>query len=150
MNNIILLDTGPLGLASNPQGAGPTEQCNLWLDDRLAQGFRILVPEIADYELRRELVRAGKIKGIAKLNGLKRSLGFLPITTRTMLKAADFWAQARRIGKQTASDSALDGDMILAAQGAILQDSGRKVIIATTNVKHLELFIDACFWSDNS
>ena len=148
MSDLILLDTGPLGLVSNPQSNESNKQCNLWLEEQLAKGKRVLIPEIADYELRRELIRAGKIKGIAKLNGLKRSLGYIPLTTRTMLRASDFWAQARRMGKPTAADAALDGDVILAAQAAIIQDAGHKVVIATANVKHLDLFTDARLWND--
>jgi len=148
MNATILLDAGPLSLVSNPQSKGATAQCNLWLENQIGQGNRVLVPEIADYEVRRELIRAGKIKGIAKLNNLKRTLGYIPLTTWTMLKAAEFWAQTRRLGKPTSSDAALDADVILAAQAASLQNKGHTVIVATNNVKHLELFVDARKWED--
>ena len=63
----------------------------------LDSGRRILVPEIADYEVRRELIRAGKTKGLARLDELKMTLGYLPITTAAMLKAAEFWAYARTL-----------------------------------------------------
>jgi hypothetical protein len=94
------------------------------------------------------LIRAGKIKGIAKLNSLKRSLGYVRITTWTMLKAAEFWAQSRRLGKPTSSDASLDADVILAAQGAFLENKGHTVIVATNNPKHLEMFVDARHWRD--
>ncbi|MGH9837143.1 MAG: type II toxin-antitoxin system VapC family toxin [Blastocatellia bacterium] len=148
MSQIILLDTGPLGLVSNPQWSSDSEECNEWLEDRLSEKISVFVPEISDYELRRELIRAGKIKGIAKLNSLKRSLGYVRITTWTMLKAAEFWAQSRRLGKPTSSDASLDADVILAAQGAFLENKGHNVIIATNNVKHLDMFVDARVWSD--
>jgi hypothetical protein len=148
MSQIILLDTGPLGLVSNPQWSSDSEECNEWLEDRLSEKISVFVPEIADYELRRELIRAGKIKGIAKLNSLKRSLGYVRITTWTMLKAAEFWAQSRRLGKPTSSDAALDADVILAAQAAFLQNKGHTVIVATNNVKHLDMFVDARDWRD--
>jgi predicted nucleic acid-binding protein len=148
MNTTILLDTVPLGLVTNPRSSKATNQCNLWMDEQIARGVRVLVPEIADYELRRELIRAGKIKGIAKLNSLKRSLGYVPIDTWTMLKAAEFWAQARRLGKPTSSDAALDADVILAAQAAFLKNKGHEVVVATNNLKHLEMFVDARDWSN--
>jgi hypothetical protein len=148
VNTIILLDTGPLGLVTNPRSSKATDRCNLWMDEQVAQGVRVLVPEIADYELRRELIRAGKIKGIAKLNELKRSLGYIPINAWTMLKAAEYWAQSRRLGKPTARDAALDADVILAAQAEFLKDKGHTVIIATSNPKHLEMFVDARDWSE--
>ncbi len=148
MSRIILLDAGPLGFVSNPRWNATGAQCNAWMEAQITQGVRVTIPEIADYEVRRELVRAGKIKGLAKLNSLKRSLGFVPLNSQTMLKAAEFWAQARRLGKPTANDTALDGDVILAAQANWLQTKGNEVIVATTNVKHLELFVDARLWSD--
>jgi predicted nucleic acid-binding protein len=148
MSTIILLDTGPLGMISSPHATPNNEQANTWLELQLAQSKRVLIPEISDYELRRELLRAGKIKGLAKLNGLKRSLGYAPLNTRIMLQAAEYWAQSRRLGRQNADDTALDGDVILAAQAAWLQTKGHQVIIATTNPKHLELFVDARRWSE--
>jgi len=47
------------------------------------------VPEIADYEVRRELLRADKLHGIDRLN-LVKTTAYLPITTAVMLKAAEF------------------------------------------------------------
>ncbi len=150
MSQIILLDTGPLGLVTNPKWSAASEECNEWLEGQLGKKVEVFVPEIADYELRRELIRAGKIKGIAKLNSLKRSLGYVRINTWTMLRAAEFWAQSRRLGKPTSSDAALDADVILAAQAAFLKDKGHTVIVATNNAKHLEMFVDARYWSDIS
>jgi hypothetical protein len=118
------------------------------MENQLNQGTRVMIPEIADYELRRELIRAGKIKGIAKLNGLKRSLGYARINTWTMLRAAEYWAQSRRLGKPTSSDAALDADVILAAQAAFLEHKGHTVIVASNNIKHLETFVDARDWRD--
>jgi hypothetical protein len=72
--------------------------------------------ELADYEVRRELLRAGKDQGLGRLDALKGMLGYAPITTPVMLKAAAFWATARKMGRQSASDASLDADMILVAQ----------------------------------
>jgi hypothetical protein len=63
-----------------------------------------------------------------------------------MLKAAEFWAEARQRGQATADPKALDGDVILAAQATLVADEGNEVIIATTNVKHLSQFVDARDW----
>lgn len=148
MSRVVLLDSGPLGLAINPRPSPRGNDCNQWIEALLASGGRVIVPEIADYEVRRELLRAGRIHGVASLNEFKRKLGYLPITTSVMLKAAEFWAQARRIGKQTAGNSSLDADVILAAQAAILVAAGHSVIVATTNVKHLDIFVEARLWND--
>lgn len=95
MTIVVLLDSGPLGLVTNPSGSLEALQCKQWLQLLLSKGYRVLVPEIADYEVRRELLRANKVKGIQRLDSLKAAIGYLPLTTEVMLKAAEFWAQAR-------------------------------------------------------
>lgn len=97
MTEVILLDTGPLELVTNPRFSPNNVAANQWLAAQLQHGRRVLVPEIADYELRCELLRAGKIHGLAMLNATKKRLGFLPLSTEVMLQAAEFWAQARRL-----------------------------------------------------
>ncbi len=148
MNKIVLLDTGPLGIVTNPKASTETKFGSLWLESLLEQKVEIIIPEITDYELRRELLRGKKLKGLKRLDELKEILTYLPIDTATMLKAAEFWSQARQMGNPTASDKALDGDMILAAQAFafLMQNGNNQVIVATTNVKHLSLFVDAREW----
>lgn len=43
---IILLDSGPLGLITNPKVSAQSRACRQWLVEHLSQGNRILVPEI--------------------------------------------------------------------------------------------------------
>lgn len=148
MSTVVLLDSGPLGMVTNPRASQVTEECNRWLESLLSKGMQVVVPEIADYELRRELLRAEKTKGIARLDQLEQVLDYLPINTEMMRKAAEFWAAARRQGKATAPDVALDGDAILAAQAAFLTATGEEAIIATTNVGHLSLFVEARKWQE--
>ena len=146
MSQIVLLDSAPLGMVTNPKQTPENESCRLWLKNLLSQDVEIIIPEITDYEVRRELLRAKKSNGIKRLNDLRNALTYLPIDTATMLKAAEFWSYAREIGKPTASNDALDGDVILAAQAALLQTANNQVIVATTNMKHLSLFVDAREW----
>jgi predicted nucleic acid-binding protein len=148
VSTAILLDAGPLGLVTNPRESAETRECNAWLRSVIARGDRPMVPEIADYEVRRELLRAGKLRGLQRLDVLKVEIGYLPLTTETMLLAASFWASARRQGKPTAGDEDLDCDMILAAQAATASRRGDVVVIATTNVRHFALFVDARHWRD--
>src|SRR5215211_7977831 len=117
--NLILLDAGPLGLISNPNVSPEAEASRAWAKARLAQGFQILIPEIADYEVRRELLRAGKTAGIARLDLLQQTFRYAPLTTAIMLKAAEFWARARQMGKPAAHNLRLDADTILSAQAAL-------------------------------
>ncbi|PZO46443.1 MAG: nuclease [Phormidesmis priestleyi] len=109
-------------------------------------GNRAIIPEIADYEVRRELLRACKIEGLARLDDLINLLEYLPLTTVAMRQAAKFWAQARQQGQPTAGDKTIDGDMILVAQAMTLEASD--VIIATTNVGHLSRFAVAELWQN--
>lgn len=144
---IVLLDAGPLGMITNPKSSPENEACKEWL---VSKGVNIVIPEIADYEVRRELLRAGKDRGLGRLEALKGMLEYAPITTPVMLKAAQFWATARRLGRQSADDASLDADMILAAQAATLDRESDEAVIATTNVRHLALFASARVWHDVS
>ena len=146
MIRTIVLDAGPLGLVSNPGYSEQNHACAQWLQAHLSAGARVIIPEITDYEIRRELLRAGKTRGIAKLDTLAKVLEYLPISTAAMRRAADLWALARQRGQQAASDAALDADMILAAQADTLAVAN--TIIATTNVGHLAAFTTADVWQN--
>lgn len=148
MSQIILLDAGPLGLASNPRFSPQTDACNQWILDRLHDGAQVLVAEIADYEVRRELLRANKQRGLARLDTMVKFLGLVSVNRAVMLRAAELWAQARQTGKPTASDQSLDADVIIAAQADLLIDDGDAVTVATHNVSHLSRFVPAARWQD--
>ena len=136
----VALDSGPLGMLCHPR-ANP--RFASWFRRLMESGTVVFVPEIADYEVRRELVRAKLPRSIERLNGLKRELRYLPLTTATMLRAAELWAQARTRGTPTADPKELDGDVILAAQAERV-----KAIIATDNVGHLAQFVSAIKWEE--
>lgn len=147
MSRIVILDSGPLGMATNPKTSSAIcQECKLWLDDLPLKGYEVMLPEIADYEVRRELLRANKLAGIKRLDQLKSAITYRPITTEVMLKAAELWATTRKRGRPTADPKALDGDVILAAQATLVADEGNEVIVATTNVEHLSQFVDAREW----
>jgi predicted nucleic acid-binding protein len=148
VSRVVLLDAGPLGLVTNPQRSRQSLACAQWLQALVTHGLRVIVPEIADYEVRRELLRAKKERGLARLDALAGRLEYLPLTTAAMRQAAMFWAQARQQGLPTADDKALDGDVILAAQATTVGVTD--VVIATTNVGHLSRFAPAALWPDIS
>jgi predicted nucleic acid-binding protein len=148
MTQIVLLDSTPVGLITNPKATPLAVECQQWLQSLLDRGYHVILPEIIDYEVRRELLRVNKIKSIRRLDDLKSALIYLPITTEVMLKAAQMWAQVRQQGKPTADDKALDGDVILAAQAILISSEEYPVIVATSNPKHLSLFVDARDWQD--
>lgn len=141
-----MLDAGPLGLVTNPKLSAESKACAQWLQTHITSGSRIVIPEIADYEVRRELVRANKKKGISRLDDLAELIEYLPITTVAMRQAAKLWAQARQQGQPTAGDKTIDGDMVLVAQAITLGISD--IVIVTTNVGHLSRFITAELWKN--
>jgi len=55
MSKVVLLDTGVLGMVANPTPGAKTKRCQAWAADLLGKGLFIKVPDIADYESRREL-----------------------------------------------------------------------------------------------
>ncbi len=122
MTKTIILDTTPLGLAVQRPGRPTADACQLWIADCVRADHRILVPEVADYEVRRELIRAQKATSIARLDAFNAAVTgrYPPITTTAMRLAADLWAQARNQGVPTADVQALDSDVILAAQALSL------------------------------
>jgi hypothetical protein len=134
---------------SHPNAADKNKQAAQWFRGLLVADVAVLVPEIADYELRRELLRVDKARSVAVLDRYKASLGYVSLTTEAMLLAAQFWATARQKGKLPAPDLALDADVILAAQAEVLRSGGEDdVVIATTNEGHLCHFVPAQAWQN--
>ncbi|MEG4997194.1 type II toxin-antitoxin system VapC family toxin [Microcoleus sp. B4-D4] len=147
MSRVVFLDAGPIGLVTNPKLSPESTLCTRWLQRLITtSNIRVIIPEIADYEVRRELLRANKVRGIARLDELANLVEYLPITTAAMRQAAMFWAQARQQGQPTAGDKTIDSDMILAAQATTLDVVD--VVIATTNVGHLSRFATADLWQN--
>ncbi len=134
----LILDTGPLGRLAHSQ-AKPDVVA--WIG-RARAVCEVIIPEIADYEVRRSLIANWLLKSVAELDRWKISLTYAPITTTTMLLAAQMWADARQQGRSTADLKELDGDVILAARAieAI-------AIVATENVGHLARYVQAYHWS---
>lgn len=144
----VLLDAGPLGLATNSQAASDAVQCQQWIQPLDFQGLRIIIPEVTDCEVRRQLQRAGKMAGLRRLDALSLQYNYLPVTKQDWRQAALFWAQARQQRYQTADNKSLDADVILAAQAVTLGLPAGQVVIATTNVGHLARFTDAKRWQE--
>lgn len=109
----------------------------------------MIVPAIVYYELKRELPRAKKDFGIARLDAfVAASPGrYLPLSDEALRLAADLWARSGQEGQPTADPKTLDTDVIIAAQ-ALSFVAASAVTVATTNPKHLSQFIPAKNWNE--
>jgi predicted nucleic acid-binding protein len=140
MARTVILDTGPLGKIAHPR---PHPEIVAWLKRMLNSGAEVIIPGIADYELRRNLLLEGLMESVRRRDQLKNVLTYMPLSTRVMLKAAKFWAESRKKGKTAADPRELDGDAILAAQA---HEAG--ALVATENLGHLALFVEAKNWRE--
>lgn len=149
MSRVVILDTSPLGLLALRRGKSvEADACKKWLADLSLAGVRFYLPDFADYEVRRELLRLRHTNSVARLDTLKQQLRFVPITSAALLKAADLWATIRQAGLTTASNDALDGDVILAAQVLTLSPPLLNPIVATSNSAHISRFLPADKWQN--
>ena len=149
----IVLDETPLSLLTHKQGHPQGDICKAWYATLIYAGNRFYVPEIADFELRRELLRAGRTTSIARLDAFIAAVPdrYLPLTTPAVRLAAALWAQVRNQGRTTAPPDALDGDTLIAAQAALLNPAAFGLVatvVATANVGHLSTLTRADFWRD--
>lgn len=149
---IISLDSGPLSLVTQQRGAVEANACKQWLADHLARGTRIVVPEIVEYELRRELLRAKKTRSLKRLDTFiaAETDRLIPLSRQAVLKAAELWAESRKKGLPTADPKELDIDVIQAAQLLTANLDLSDLTIATANVGHLSRFIRAENWQQLS
>jgi predicted nucleic acid-binding protein len=147
---IIVLDSAPLGLLFQKTKVREADDCRAWLGRHLQTGVRVVVPEIVNYELRRELLRLGKTKAVTALDAFNRATPgqYRPIVTGAMDLAAELWATTRAVGLPTADVHALDVDVILAAQVLHAGLDPAEFVVATSNVGHLGRFVPADLWQN--
>jgi hypothetical protein len=100
VSDVLLLDSGPLGLITQPQRSHEVMAITAWLKDCLRAGARVFVPAIVYYEIKRELLRANKSIGIARLDAFVSAAPdrYIPLTDDALRFAAELWAQSRRVG----------------------------------------------------
>jgi predicted nucleic acid-binding protein len=103
----------------------------------------MLLSEVADYELRRELLRIDSRRSLGRLDELTREIRYIPVTTTTWRAAARLWALQRKAGRVTAAEGGLDGDVLIAAQ-ALAEDA----VIVTPNTRHFDSMVRALTWQE--
>jgi len=152
----IILDTGPLGILTNPKKPHGTVDALRWAAAHIRAGNRIMVPSIADYEVRRELVRLGKACGLVSLDtwNATPSDRYIILTDNALRLASELWARARNAGTATADPKELDCDVLIADQALDYAKmhglAPNEIIVATVNVGHLAQFVQAEIWQNIS
>jgi hypothetical protein len=147
---IVALDASPVSLLTQRQRVPVADACRAWAEELVMAGATVILPAIADYEVRRELIRAGKTTSVARLDALRGSsaIRYLPMTDTALLAAARLWADARNRGLPTADPAELDCDVVLVG---LLLSSGLpqdQIVIATSNPGHLSRFLPADAWQN--
>ena len=142
------LDSGPLGLLTQPQRTESVFAITRWLEQQLRLGARVLVPAIVYYEIKRELLRARKMSGIRRLEDFVSAdpARYIPLSDQALHLAADLWARARQSGRPTAEPAALDIDVLIVAQSLSLGLPESQVFVVTGNARHLSQFISTLDW----
>ena len=140
-----LLDSGPLGLLTHDRPAR-RQPIQTWLAQELTAGATIYISEVADYEVRRELVRlvrAGQLPAsrLNRLDQLAAICTYLSVSTAMWKGAAELWAEARRQGVPTASPAALDADVLVAAQALEVHAT-----VVTNNPGHIARWAPVRLW----
>lgn len=150
MTLTIVLDASPLSLLTQRPGVRDADECRAWLTRCLDAGHRVVLPAIADFEVRRELIRAEKHSSIARLDAIVSSklAEWIPIEDAAMKRAAALWADARKQGLPTADRHALDCDVVLVAQAIQAGFPHPELVVATSNSAHLSRFVQARHWRE--
>ena len=144
-----MLDAGPVGMLSNASAEEDNARCQAWFAALPLDRAMPVVSEIADYEVRRELLRIRRTTSLNRLDVIISTVTYLRIDTPTMRRAAQLWARARQRGRPAADPHALDADVILAAQAQLLHEAtGDQVVVASDNIRHLAQFVDTRRWQE--
>ncbi len=121
----------------------PSKDFLNWYRQLVYLNIKVIIPEITDFEVRRELIRTKRTNSLFRLNRLKETCVFAPLNSQIMLLAAQLWADARNRGRPTAGPERLDCDVILAAQAL-----ERGATIISENINHLTQFTSVVRWQD--
>lgn len=148
LSKFVFLDTGIIGLVTHPSGGEEPKACIKWLLSLIDNDVKVCIPEVCDYEIRREYLRRKNVKCLAKLDQLIENLQYIPINSSMMRKAAELWAKSRQIGQITADPKELDADVILCAQALLSIEANDELVVATTNIGHLSYFVSANKWEN--
>lgn len=80
----LLLDSNVIGKICHPT---KHQDVRVWFGAAVRE-HEVLLPEVGDYELRRELLRIGSRRSLRRLDELTRELRYVTVTTATWREAA--------------------------------------------------------------
>jgi hypothetical protein len=161
---IVFLDTNVLGLLAKPtksfdDSSDESYQVQQWFYGLLSRGVRVVTSTLCDYEFRRGLLEpsdkandAAIAPGLIELDSLADTgtLEFIFVSREDSILAAQMWVDAQAEGRPTSDKNKIDVDVIISAQCLRLQQEspGQKVVMATTNIKHISRYCEAANWRD--
>lgn len=150
-SNILALLVAPIDkkLSEDEKLAKDSYQCTKWFYGLLSKGAYVTSSDMCDYEIRRELIRINS-KSVRELDELRNLIEFQNVTFAVLEKAADIWAEAREMSQSNKVKDNIDVDCILAAHWYLLKEQypGRKVIIATKNIKDFQSITECDLWQN--
>ena len=152
---IVFLDSGVLGILCSSENTLTVSRCQEWFYQLLARGIYVTSSYLCDYEVRRSL-QLNQFKNpiatesLENLDEMLSLIEFLPVTPNVLNLSSYLWAEIRYQGRPTAEIKNIDIDVIIGASCQLLQQEypGQRLVVATTNVKHLSRFIEAKTWSE--
>lgn len=140
----VLLDQKPLSLATYPNASDRAE-IETWIANLINAGVDVKVASVSEYELRRELIRSGKLESVKRLDEFIEAFGYVECSRSIWQSAAQTWADARNSYAKGSKDEKLDADKILCGHALEHCD---KCIVATENLKHFTPHVCAKPWRD--
>jgi hypothetical protein len=100
VSRFLFLDSAPLGLITHPQRSARVAAVTEWLSRCILSGHRVIVPGIIYYELKRELLRAKKTSGIARLDAFVAATPgrYLPLPDKALKAWGRLLGQSKATG----------------------------------------------------
>jgi predicted nucleic acid-binding protein len=148
VGQLVALDSSVLGVVTRAPGDPEGDDLFIRLANLRSDGVPIIIPEIADYEVRRGLMVARATSGLKRLDALKSEFTFRAIRSADMRRAAELWAYLARRGLRIAGHHDLGADAILTAQAIHAGRPGDEIRIVTDNLRHFGRFpgVTAVLW----
>jgi len=144
MNRVAVIDSGLLGEIIKRH---PSADVTRWIEFMVENEIVLRIPEIIDYEIRRELIlqdlkgNSEARKSLSKLNRYRQTNRLIPLEPSiTFTDACELWANLRFNSQPTADIKNIDVDVILVTQALSIKKDFDEIIIVTGNLSDLRRF----------